>query len=73
MLDPCVFEELTGYVHGGCSPFGLKTELPIYVEKSAFTKDTIYVSGGRIGLTVEIVPSVLKDILGACIGTFTKE
>ena len=72
MLDPTVFEELTGYVHGGCSPFGLKTDLPICVDESAFTKETIYVSGGRIGLSVEIPPLVLKETMGVKVGAFTK-
>lgn len=72
MLDPAIFEELTGYVHGGCSPFGLKTILPICVDESAFVQDKIYVSGGRIGLSVEINPQVLKDALHVNIGTFTK-
>ena len=72
MLDPAVFEDLTGYVHGGCSPFGLKTELPICVEECAFTKESIYVSGGRIGLSVEINPQVLKDVLRVQTGDFIK-
>ncbi len=65
MLQPEVFEELTGYVHGGCSPFGLKTELPIYVEEEVFGNETIYISGGRIGLTVELAPETLAEYLGA--------
>ena len=73
MLDPSIFEELTGYVHGGCSPFGLKTELPICVEQSAFIQDKIYVSGGRIGLSVEIDPQTLKDTLHVNVGSFIKE
>lgn len=72
MLDPSIFEELTGYVHGGCSPFGLKTDLPICVEERAFTQDSIYVSGGRIGLTVEINPQILKEKLNVSVGSFTK-
>ena len=72
MLDPSNFEELTGYVHGGCSPFGLKTDLPICVEESAFKQKSIYVSGGRIGLSMEINPQVLKDTLNVNVGSFTK-
>ena len=72
MLDPAIFEELTGYVHGGCSPFGLKTSLPICVEESAFKLNKIYVSGGRIGLSVEINPQVLIDSLHVATGIFTK-
>ena len=72
MLDPSNFENLTGYVHGGCSPFGLKTDLPIYVEDSAFLQDKIYISGGRIGLSVEIDPQVLKETLKVATGSFIK-
>ena len=72
MLPPDIFEELTGYVHGGCSPFGLKTEMPILVDESAFEWESIYVSGGRIGLTVEIDPQSLKEALHVQTGSFTK-
>lgn len=73
MLDPSVFEDLTGYVHGGCSPFGLKTPLPICVEESVFMQDKIYVSGGRVGLSVQINPQLLKDALNVQVGSFMKE
>ena len=72
MLQPDVFEELTGYVHGGCSPFGLKTKLPIYVEEAALSWETVYISGGRIGLTVEVSPQAILDHLGAKTGCFTR-
>lgn len=72
MLQPEIFEELTGYVHGGCSPFGLKTALPICVEEDVFKWDTVYISGGRIGLTLEIDPQVLINNLGAKTGSFTR-
>ncbi len=71
MLRPELFEELTGYVHGGCSPFGLKTKLPIYVDEAALISETIYLSGGRIGLTVEIDPHAVIDLLEAKSGSFT--
>ena len=72
MLDPEKFEELTGYVHGGCSPFGLKTPLPIFIEEEILNWDTVYISGGRIGLTVEVNPKVLLEKLGATKGQFTR-
>lgn len=72
MLQPEKFEELTGYIHGGCSPFGLKTKLPIYVEKSALAWKTIYISGGQIGLTVEVNPQTIIDKLGAEVSYFIK-
>ncbi len=35
MVEPDIFQSLTGYTHGGCSPFGMKTQLPTIVERSA--------------------------------------
>ena len=72
MLAPEKFEELTGYVHGGCSPFGLKTVLPIFVEEESLQWDTIYISGGKIGLSVELDPKTLLNELGAKVGRFTR-
>lgn len=72
MLQPEMFEELTGYVHGGCSPFGLKTKLPLYVDEDVMKWDTIYISGGRIGLTVEVDPKTLLNQLEARTGNFTR-
>ena len=72
MLKPEIFEEMTGYVHGGCSPFGLKTKMPIFVDESPFGQETIYLSGGRVGLLVEVDPQVLKEALEAQAAQFTK-
>ncbi|MBP7918839.1 MAG: YbaK/EbsC family protein [Prevotella sp.] len=72
MLQPDMFEELTGYVHGGCSPYGMKTVLPLYVDEDVMKWDTIYLSGGRIGLTIEIDPKTLLEELGAKTGVFTR-
>ena len=72
MLEPDKFEEFTGYVHGGCSPFGLKTKMPLYVDEAVFRWETVYISGGKIGLSVEIDPMVLLDELGAIKGHFTR-
>jgi Cys-tRNA(Pro)/Cys-tRNA(Cys) deacylase len=52
----------TGYRHGGCSPLGMKKKLPTFIEASAQDHDTILVSGGQIGLQIEIVPA---DLLSA--------
>ena len=72
MLDPDKFEEITGYVHGGCSPFGLKTKLPLYVDETVFRYEKVYISGGKIGLSVEVLPKILLEELGAIIGHFTR-
>ncbi len=53
----------TGYLVGGTSPFGLKTQMPIYVEKTIFNVGSIYINGGKRGFLVEIEPRVLKEIL----------
>ncbi len=53
----------TGYQFGGTSPFGTKTQLPIYAEKSIFDLDKIYINGGKRGFILGISPNVLKDNL----------
>lgn len=53
----------TGYQFGGTSPFGTRTEIPVYVEKSIFDLDAIYINGGKRGFLVEIDPKVLRNIL----------
>ncbi len=72
MLKPEIFEELTGYTHGGCSPFGMRTQLQIYVDQSAKNWETIYVSGGKVGYLVEVKPEVLETLLSAQYAEFTK-
>ncbi len=58
---------LTGYVHGGCSPIGLKKRMPCYMDETAFLFPTIFVSGGRRGLQVGLSPNDLKGFLGAAV------
>ena len=53
----------TGYQFGGTSPFGTRTEIPVYVEKSIFDLEAIYINGGKRGFLVEIDPKVLRNIL----------
>ncbi|MGI8884501.1 MAG: aminoacyl-tRNA deacylase [Pyrinomonadaceae bacterium] len=55
--------KLTGYIFGGTSPFGLKTKMPIYAEKTIFELEKIYINGGKRGFLVGIEPKVLKKIL----------
>ena len=45
---------LTGYVHGGCSPIGMKKRLPTVIDETAVLFDTVMFSAGRIGAQVEI-------------------
>ena len=50
----------TGYLVGGTSPFGLKTYMPIYVEKTIFDLERIYINGGKRGFLVEVNPEVFN-------------
>lgn len=54
---------LTGYVHGGCSPIGMKKQFPTVVDASAQNFDTIIFSAGRVGHQVEITPGDLAKIV----------
>lgn len=46
--------KITGYVRGGCSPLGMKKNYPVVFDVSAEKFDEIYISGGRIGLTLKV-------------------
>lgn len=50
----------TGYIFGGTSPFGTKTTLPVYAERTIFDLGKIYINGGKRGFLVEIDPAVLQ-------------
>lgn len=54
---------LTGYVHGGCSPLGMKKTFPTFIDISAKEFDTIIFSGGKIGYQVELSLSNLQKVL----------
>ncbi len=54
---------LTGYVHGGCSPIGMKKQFKTVADISAKNFDTIIFSAGRVGHQVEISPSDLEKII----------
>jgi Cys-tRNA(Pro) deacylase len=56
-------QKLTGYLVGGTSPFGIKTKMPVYVEKTIFDLKKIYINGGKRGFLIAIEPHVLADVL----------
>lgn len=56
---------LTGYVHGGCSPVGMKKQFPTVFHKTALGYDAVCVSAGKIGAQVECDPKALIDLLRA--------
>jgi Cys-tRNA(Pro)/Cys-tRNA(Cys) deacylase len=62
MADAKDAERLTGYVVGGISPFGRTRRIPVYVDESAFQHETVYVSGGRRGVQLEVRPGLLIEL-----------
>lgn len=56
---------LTGYVHGGCSPIGMKKPFRTTIDETAMLFDTIYFSAGRIGAQIEMSPDDLVDMISA--------
>ncbi len=50
---------LTGYVHGGCSPIGMKKKFPTFIHEAANSLTKIYVSGGKVGAQIELEPADL--------------
>jgi len=65
MIKSRDLEQKTGYVHGGCSPIGMKKQFPTFIDETAEMFETIYVSGGRIGLQVELSVNSLVQIVNA--------
>lgn len=51
---------VTGYVRGGCSPIGMKKQFPTILHSSAKDFEKIYISGGRIGLSLVLAPQDLE-------------
>jgi Cys-tRNA(Pro) deacylase len=67
-VEPCkpeVASRHSGYMIGGTSPFGTRKNMPVYVEDSILTLETIYINGGRRGYLVGIKPQLLTDLLNA--------
>lgn len=54
---------LTGYIHGGCSPIGMKKLFKTVIDISAEVFDTIIFSAGKIGYQVEVAPEDLKRVI----------
>ena len=54
---------LTGYVHGGCSPVGMKKQFPTFVHGTAENYETFYVSAGKVGVQVELAAENLGKVI----------
>ena len=55
--------KFTGYQFGGTSPFGLKTQIPIYAEHTIFDLERIYINGGKRGFLVQLDPNTMDRVL----------
>jgi Cys-tRNA(Pro)/Cys-tRNA(Cys) deacylase len=55
--------DLTGYVHGGCSPVGMKKEFRTFIDETALLYPKIYFSAGRIGMQIEMKVEDLERIV----------
>ncbi len=62
---------LTGYIHGGCSPVGMKKPFPTFIDEAAAALGAFCVSAGRVGRQVELSPKELAAYIGASFAHLT--
>ena len=73
MLRQSELLPLTGYIHGGCSPVGMKKALPTVIHESAQALETMAVSAGKVGFQVELSPADLAGLVRASFAPVTAE
>jgi Cys-tRNA(Pro)/Cys-tRNA(Cys) deacylase len=69
MADVTAAERATGYVAGGISPVGQRKRLPVVLDASALAHRTLFCSGGRRGLEIELAPADLVRAAGATVAS----
>ena len=67
-VAPCTPEDAhrhSGYLIGGCSPFGLRKPMPVYMERSILDIDKIFINGGKRGFLVGLLPGDVQRLVNA--------
>ena len=67
-VEPCkpgVANRHSGYLVGGTSPFGMRKDMPVYIEQTILDLPCIAINGGKRGFLVQIDPKVCVEVLGA--------
>lgn len=72
MIKQAQLLPLTGYVHGGCSPVGMKKRFPTVIDASAEGLEEMTVSAGKVGRQVTLAPGDLAAFVGAEFGAVSK-
>lgn len=72
MAEPAQVQQKTGYVLGGVSPLGQKTPLPMVVDSAVSQFDTVIVSGGQRGMSLELETKDFLDLANASVATIRR-
>jgi Cys-tRNA(Pro)/Cys-tRNA(Cys) deacylase len=64
---------LTGYIHGGCSPIGMKKFFPTFIDATVENCETFCFSAGKIGYQVEMSPQTLLKMIRYTLADLTEE
>ncbi|MDE1461088.1 Cys-tRNA(Pro) deacylase [Spartinivicinus poritis] len=73
MAEPIIAERTTGYLVGGISPLGQKKTLPLLLDQSAMICKTIFISGGKRGLEMELNPNDLLSLTSGKVAAIKKQ
>lgn len=65
--------KVTGYVRGGCTSIGMKKQFPTVIQEDAESLDHIYISGGKLGMQLQLSPLDLKKVTGASFADVTEK
>lgn len=63
---------LTGYIHGGCSPIGMKKVFNTFIDKSCLDFEDIFISGGKVGMQIKIKVNDLINVTSSTVADLTK-